>query len=383
MHRVFISILLSFILILGLSDVYADTTFDWGQVYQGKNYNNLTTAWIGDCNSSSCTIVDGEFNSINGSSTPTAGSFYGNTSSLTIASNGVMLAWLLNERVKSDYLYSLTTYICSNKNLFSTDKRLYLDTSSTNVMARPTTMIYQNTGTSSINGQVSEGKSFNYCHAVSSLFVPNRVGSTFGIRITSSSSISGAYVYLIGYELESLGIYSDTIKEILEETLSTSTSGLATTQQLNQVANEIKQEQQSTTNAVEDVNDSVNNVNESITSEESPNLDGLSNTAGWLPPGPVDSILNLPLTFFNNLTTNLGKSCTPINLPLPYVNQDLTLPCINTIYEKLGITTFINFIGVIVGALILYSYLLKLYQWVDNTLSFNENTDSVDNWGGV
>lgn len=130
-------------------------------------------------------------------------------------------------------------------------------------------------------------------------------------------------------------------------------------------------------------NEKLEDLNNSITSEESPNLDGLSNMAGWLPSGPVDSILNLPLTFFNNLTTNLGKSCTPINLPLPYVNQDLTLPCINTIYENLGITTFINFLGAIVGALILYSYLLKLYQWVDNTLSFNENTDSVDNWGGV
>lgn len=131
-------------------------------------------------------------------------------------------------------------------------------------------------------------------------------------------------------------------------------------------------------------NEKLDNIEDSITSEESPDkLDNLSDSAGWLPAGPVDSILNLPLTMFQNLSNNIGSSCTPLVLTLPYVNKDITLPCLNSIYEQIeGLSVWINSIGTIASAFILYSYLLKLYKWVDDTLTFREN-NTIDNWGGI
>lgn len=128
-------------------------------------------------------------------------------------------------------------------------------------------------------------------------------------------------------------------------------------------------------------NEKLDKIESSITSEDSPDLDGLNNSVGWLPAGPVDSILNLPLSLFNNLTSVLSGSCQSANLTLPFVNKNIVLPCISTLYEQIGIQSFLNWIGAIVSALILYNYFLKLYKWVDDTLTMRENT--WNDWGGV
>lgn len=135
-------------------------------------------------------------------------------------------------------------------------------------------------------------------------------------------------------------------------------------------------------------NKKLDDLNKNLTDETSPNLGGLDNSAGWLKPGPVDSIVNLPLTLLNNLQTNLGNTCNPVTLTLPYVHEDISLPCISAIYKQInGLDTWFQSIGVICAAYILYRYFMYLYNRVDDTLSFRENNmqgyfdDSL--WGGM
>lgn len=135
--------------------------------------------------------------------------------------------------------------------------------------------------------------------------------------------------------------------------------------------------------SINNVNSSINDLNSSINDSSSPNLDGLNNSAGWLPAGAIDGILNLPLTFLNSLTTNLSKTCNPVELPLPFVDKTLTLPCVNSLYSQInGLNVWINSISVIASAFILFRYLINLYKWVDDTLTFREN-NFIDNWSGV
>lgn len=128
-------------------------------------------------------------------------------------------------------------------------------------------------------------------------------------------------------------------------------------------------------------NQNLEDIESSITSEEAPNLDALEDSAGWLPPGPVDSILNLPLSLFNNLSSALSNTCQPVQATLPFINTSITLPCISSLYEQIGIQSFLNWVGVVVGCIILYNYFIALYKWVDDTLTFRENT--MPDWGGV
>lgn len=141
-------------------------------------------------------------------------------------------------------------------------------------------------------------------------------------------------------------------------------------------------------NNQENIKNSTEDIKNSLTDETAPNLGGLNNSAGWLKPGPVDSILNLPLTLLNNLQTNLGNTCNPVTLTLPYVHKDISLPCISVIYKQIdGLDVWFQSIGVIAAAFILYKYFMYLYNKIDDTLSFRENSmegyfdDSL--WGGM
>ena len=134
-------------------------------------------------------------------------------------------------------------------------------------------------------------------------------------------------------------------------------------------------------------NEKLDNIEDTLTDTSDIDISSLENVAGWLPPGPVDSILNLPLTMFNSLLTKLNSSaCSPVSLTLPFVNTTYELPCINSLYDKIGITgTLFNTTGLIASAFILFNYLLALYKWIDDTLSLRENTMPGyfdDNWGG-
>lgn len=133
----------------------------------------------------------------------------------------------------------------------------------------------------------------------------------------------------------------------------------------------------------QDTNKKLDDVKGAITSEENPKLDGLKNSAGWLPDGPLDSILNLPLSLLQNLSTNLSKTCQPVILPLPYVDKTIELPCVTSIYSQIeGLNAWLTTIGIIASAFILFFYLVRLEKWVDDTLTLREN-NYIDNWGGM
>lgn len=141
-------------------------------------------------------------------------------------------------------------------------------------------------------------------------------------------------------------------------------------------------------NNIDTTNKKLDDLNKNLTDQSSPNLNGLENSAGWLKAGPVDSIINLPLTLLNNLQTNLGNTCNPVILKLPYVNKDINLPCISAIFKQInGLDTWFQSIGLIAAAFILYRYFMYLYNRIDDTLSFRENNmegyfdDSL--WGGM
>lgn len=154
-------------------------------------------------------------------------------------------------------------------------------------------------------------------------------------------------------------------------------------QTLIQSQKDLNDKQQQTNDKLNDLNDKQQDTNDLITDGTSPDLD-FDSMAGWLPAGPVDSIINLPLTFFTNLSSNLGKSCAPVNIPLPFVDKNYQLPCIKSLFAKIdGFSTVWNlYVGTFASCLILFSYLLKLYKWVDDTLTYREN-NSFGDWGGV
>lgn len=75
-------------------------------------------------------------------------------------------------------------------------------------------------------------------------------------------------------------------------------------------------------------------LNDNITSEDS---SGATGEAGDFFSGfttdtfGLTSVVTAPLSLINSITSN---SCSSINLPIPFVNKTLTLPCMNSIYNQ-------------------------------------------------
>lgn len=129
----------------------------------------------------------------------------------------------------------------------------------------------------------------------------------------------------------------------------------------------------------EEFKNSQNATNDLITDETPPGLEELEDVVGFLPPGPVDQILNLPLTLMRSLQNNIGRSCEPVILPIPYIDKELELPCLNSLYVKMGAMGIIDLIGGIASAFILFGYFVNLYIWVNDLIKLNAIT--IDSWG--
>lgn len=135
-------------------------------------------------------------------------------------------------------------------------------------------------------------------------------------------------------------------------------------------------------NQGEQTNDKLNDINDSLTSDELPNTDDLDNLVGFLPPGPVDSILNLPLSVLNSFLSSLNGECKSINIKLPFVKNNLKLPCMYEYLSKMtGFTILMDWISNVAGTILLIKYLVNLYNWIDNQTSLNDTNNS--DWGGI
>lgn len=133
--------------------------------------------------------------------------------------------------------------------------------------------------------------------------------------------------------------------------------------------------------------DNQNEIKDFLTDDTPPSADTstLGNSAGWLPAGPVDSILTLPISFAQGILGIFTGShnCSPINLPLslgPY-SFNLAIPCMDSYFSLASINIVWNVVGIIISAFVIYKTLKWLYKFVDETLSFRENNSGM--WGGL
>lgn len=145
------------------------------------------------------------------------------------------------------------------------------------------------------------------------------------------------------------------------------------------------QAQDRTTQAITDmngnviiVNNSINQVNQNLTDSTPPSDNELTSAldAGSLPGGgPISNIITFPLTMFNRFLSVLGTSCTDLTIPIPYVSQTATIQCVNVYFTQLGFGAFYEVIGGLIGGVVLFYYLMYLYDRVNHLLFLEEKGD--------
>lgn len=136
----------------------------------------------------------------------------------------------------------------------------------------------------------------------------------------------------------------------------TLSSNDATTDAINNQTNIIINNNQETQDKLDNITDNItdDNVTESNT-EYSNFFSGFTtNTHG------LTSIITAPLSLIGSITSS---SCSPLGLPLPFINETLTLPCLSTIYS----TYFGNFFTIyqtITFGIIAYWVIVRIFSLV-------------------
>ena len=127
-------------------------------------------------------------------------------------------------------------------------------------------------------------------------------------------------------------------------------------------------------------NEKLDETNDFLKDDTPPEADisSLGNVQGLLPPGPVDSLLNIPFYFLSILTSSLGGVCTPLSGNFVF-DTTLSIPCFSEmIYTDMpeGIMVFINLIPT---TFLLIVYFKHLYKKVSRAVSLETTGD--DEWG--
>ena len=113
------------------------------------------------------------------------------------------------------------------------------------------------------------------------------------------------------------------------------------------------------------------NLNDSTIDSSSANT--FTSNSAFQDTNGLDAIIKAPLNFIQSLTST---TCSTINLTIPYINTNVYLPCMSTVYNKALGVQLVNLISLVINGVVLYRYCLKILQIVKDAK--NPNKDGLE-----
>lgn len=269
------------------------------------------------------------------------------SSQYTIASNGLAFATYYNS-LKKGYLYTANFYICSSADITDATPTMY--TSVYDSMG-VNNMTYTSSVSVNLSNQPGNGsQTFGRCRQYTGLFVPKKDNDPWIVLRLKSSKAIKSYFQIIATDVSELGIYTDTIKTIIEDS-----------------NNDVKQ-------AVIDVKEETKKTNDTLTDDDTTEADdkisGFFNDFTDNNHG-LSAIITAPLNAVNSMlsTTCVAPTAT-------YKGSTFSLPCGSILWEQDGADAFKTFINLFYGGIICYGILKSLFKDVNDLK--NPDNDKVE-----
>ena len=124
-----------------------------------------------------------------------------------------------------------------------------------------------------------------------------------------------------------------------------------------------------------EINTNVTNISDNLndSSIDSSSANNLTNNSAFQDNNGLDAIIKAPLIFIQSLTSS---TCSSISLTIPYIDANVSLPCMSTIYNKALGQQLVNLIALVINGVVLYRYCLKILELVHNAK--NPNKDELE-----
>lgn len=231
----------------------------------------------------------------------------------------------------------------------------------------PTTHLY--------NGQ---GFTFKNCYQIHANFdaIDNAEFYQIGLNFGSSTTNN---LYLLGYKFHDNGISNtfmtnilSSINRVYDYLINDVTNQLSLiyykidTMEQNIIDNATENSQNEIDNAnknQEQTNKRLDEVNDNLTSTDT---EGANSSAGGFfndfedKDYGLSDVITMPLTFIKGVT---NTTCSPLSVPLPFVDTNAELPCMNTIYSQY-FGGFLSIYQIITTGLISYWVCINIYAMV-------------------
>lgn len=138
---------------------------------------------------------------------------------------------------------------------------------------------------------------------------------------------------------------------------------------LKDTSSQIAENQQDTTNAINNVNNSINNNNVSGANQDA---NSFVNNQAFQDNTGLTGIITAPLSVINSLTS----TCSPIRLPIPYLDTNVDIPCIGDLLSsKMG--ALIQLVKVVINGYICYLIGLDMFKIVKHARDPNDDRIEV------
>lgn len=280
-----------------------------------------------------------------------------------LGNNGRSFVFDLPQRISKNMYTAVTTYICySGANMPNVSRIGAGDSYATALTTTPkyssTNRLYFAPLTFSPNGNSLTV----YCGAYFSIIQPNEQSSSFNIRMDGVNNSNIVY-FLMGLNVESLGNADILTATELDNIIKN--SGLATASSVQEV-----------NNAVKEIKQEANNINNSINSDE---VDDPSSSINSFKDkiaenGVITQLIGLPVTLFSKVLNSVNGTCINYNLGSLY-GTDIIFPCIS-IKNYIGSTLW-NVIDVLISGLFVYAISKKFIKVFESMSSMKEG-DVID-----
>ena len=129
------------------------------------------------------------------------------------------------------------------------------------------------------------------------------------------------------------------------------------------VINAIVASQNATTNAInantQATQQQTQTMTDSSTTGANADADALKNNAAFDDSSGIQSLITLPLRFVNNL----GTACSPIDLTIPYMNANVTIPCMRSVISS-KMPALSALITAVVNGFLLYNIFIQIVDMI-------------------
>lgn len=261
-------------------------------------------------------------------------------------------------------LYSYQLLLCTNKSIPSYHSKMEIGLTSWSSYYFPQHSYKTQTWGATDNNVswYTSSSGISNCYSFSGYGAYKSNTTTISLHLVGSSSLSNVTFYIMGYQITDLGYYKENMLNDIQSIINNNMSGVATKSDIASVNSKIEQTNQS----IDKVNDTLNDDNVDDTKVSGSLGEMQSSYTNPTTTGPLSGFLLMPLNWIQSFLAPSG-ACQSIQLPLPFVNRTLTLPCMTDFWNSLGlVSTLIEMVWIAVVGTRIFNGLFHIVVEIKN-----------------